>query len=89
MLQATVRFQPDREDLTQDGWSVVMADDSAVLSTTNYATITLALAAVTDEFRTDPTVDAYFNQAAESTVLDANSGAVASAKAALLAAEGL
>jgi hypothetical protein len=89
MLQATVRFQPDREDLTADGWSVVMTDDSAVLSTTNYATITLALTAVTDEFRTDPTVDSYFNQAAESTVLGTNAAAVASAKSALLTAEGL
>jgi hypothetical protein len=89
MLQASVRFQPDREDLTADGWSVVMADDSAVLSTTNYATITAALAAVTEEFRTDPSVDTYFNQAAESTVLSTNTAAVASAKAALLTAEGL
>lgn len=89
MLQATLRFLPDREGDTADGWAVDLGDESEVPTRTYYATITAAQAAIRTAFQADAGIDGYFTQAAEGEVLATNAAAVASAKTALLTAEGL
>lgn len=89
MLQATLRFFPEREADTADGWAVYLGDESEAPAVTYYATITLAQAAIRTAFQTDPSIDGYFTQAAEADVLATEAAAVAAAKAALLTAEGL
>lgn len=89
MLQATLRFFPEREDASADGWVVYLGDEGEAPVVTYYATITLAQAAILAAFQADPGVDGYFTQAAESQVLSTEAAAVTAAKAALLTAEGL
>lgn len=88
-LVATLRFDTAREDATADGWKVSLGDENAVPAVTYHATITAAQSAIAAAFEADPTVDGYFTQAAEADVLADEAAAVAIAKAALLAAEGL
>jgi hypothetical protein len=89
MLQATLRFLPEREGETADGWQVALGDEAEAPVVTYYATITAAQSAIRTAFQTDPGVDGYFTQAAEADVLAGEAAAVTAAKAALLAAEGL
>ena len=89
MLQAQLRFLPEREGDTTDGWAVYLGDEAEVPAVTYYETITAAQAAILAAFQADPAVDGYFQGAAEATVLSAEASAVAAAKTALLSAEGL
>ncbi len=89
MLVATLRFDPEEEEATGDGWALSLGQDSEVPVTTTYATITLAQAAALAAFQADTDVDGYFTQAAEAAVLVTEAATVASTKAGLLTAEGL
>lgn len=89
MLQATLRFLPEQEDGDGDGWELSLGDEAEAPAVTRYATITAAQAAALAAFQADPAVDGYFTQLAEQEVLTTEAAALAAAKAALLAAEGL
>lgn len=89
MLQATLRFIPEREGDTADGWAVYIGDEAEIPVVSYHATITAAQAAILAAFQADTGVDGYFTQAAEGEVLTTEAAAVAAAKAALLSAEGL
>lgn len=88
-LIASLRFVTANEDATGDGWEVALGEENATPTVTQHATITAAQAAILAAFQADAEVDGYFQQAAEDSVLAANSGTVATTKAGLLTAEGL
>jgi hypothetical protein len=89
MLVASIRFLPEREGATADGWQATIGDEQAQPAITYYATLTLAQNAVKAAFQADPGVDGYFLQAAQASVLVTNSAAVTTAKNALRTADGL
>lgn len=89
MLQTTITFRPEIEENTGDGWALSVGQVGETPVVTQYATLTLAHAAAVQAFQADADVDGYFTQAAEGQVLTTEGAAVASAKAALLTAEGL
>ena len=89
MLIAAIRFIPEREGATADGWQASIGDEQAQPVVTYYATLTLAQAAVKAAFQADTAVDGYFLTAAQASVLTTNNAAVTSAKNALRAADGL
>ena len=89
MLQATLRFLPEREGATGDGWAVFLGDETEAPVVSYYATITLAQAAIRTAFQSDASVSGYFTQAAQASVLSAEATAVADALAILRTDEGL
>jgi hypothetical protein len=89
-LVASLRFLPDREADTADGWLVSLGNTaSSSYTDTYYATITAAQTAIRTAFQNDVEVDAYFTSAAEASVLSTNASSVNSTKASLKTAEGL